>query len=83
MMYKGNYKEDSSWISNTTKWFVDNSGNADVWIGLQTYHSDDNVTKMPADELIKDGKLGMDRGSNGVIYFKWGMNPELDNKKIN
>lgn len=83
MMYKGNYKEDSSWISNTTKWFVDNSGNADVWIGLQTYHSDDNVTKMPADELIKDGKLGMDSGSNGVIYFKWGMNPELDNKKIN
>ena len=83
MMYKGNYKENSDWIKNTTKWFVDNSGDAKVWIGLQTYQSDFNVTDLSADELINDGNYAFDNGAKGVIYFKWGMNQELDNKKIN
>ena len=38
---------------------------------------------MPADELLKDGKFAFDNGADGVIYFKWGMNEELDNKKLN
>ena len=83
MMYKGNYQENSDWIKNTTKWFVDNTGDAEVWIGLQTYQSDFNVTDLSANELIKDGHNAFDNGAKGVIYFKWGMNEELDNKKIN
>ena len=83
MMYKGNYESDSEWIKNTTDWIVKNSGDAKVWVGLQTYQSDFNVTDMPADELLKDGKFAFDNGADGVIYFKWGMNEELDNKKLN
>lgn len=82
MMYKGNYKEDSDWIKDTTRWFVYASGNAKIWIGLQTYQSDFNVTDLPADELITDGKYAFDNGAKGVIYFRWGMNEELENRKI-
>ncbi|SDA55847.1 putative glycoside hydrolase [Methanobrevibacter millerae] len=83
MMYKGNYNENSSWIENTTRWFVDNSGDAEVWCGLQTYDSDYNVTALSADELIKDKDLCFKGGADGVFYFKWGMNNDLESRKIN
>ena len=30
-----------------------------------------------------DIAYAFENGAKGVIYFKWGMNEELDNKKIN
>lgn len=83
MMYKGNYEADSNWVKNTTDWIVKNSGDAKVWVGLQTYQSDFNVSDLPADDLLKDSQISFDNGADGVIYFKWGMNEELDNKKLN
>lgn len=83
MMYKGNYEADSNWVKNTTDWIVKNSGDAKVWVGLQTYQSDFNVTGLTTDDLLKDSQLSFDNGAQGVIYFKWGLNQELDNKKIN
>jgi hypothetical protein len=82
-MYKGNYEADSNWVKNTTDWIVKNSGDAKVWVGLQTYQSDFNVTGLTTDDLLKDSQLSFDNGAQGVIYFKWGLNQELDNKKIN
>ena len=32
---------------------------------------------------VKDSQLSFDNGAQGVIYFKWGINEDLDNKKIN
>ena len=83
MMYKGNYEADSNWVKNTTDWIVKNSGGAKVWVGLQTYQSDFNVTPLPPDDIIKDTHSSFDNGANGVIYFKWGTNHEFDNKKVN
>jgi len=83
MMYKGNYNETSSWFENTTEWFVNNSGDAEIWCGLQTYESDNNISALPASELITDADYCFDGGSKKVIFFRWGMNEELDNKKIN
>lgn len=83
MMYKGNYQQNSSWIQNTTEWFVNNSGDAKIWIGLQTYKSDFNVTKTPVKELMNDQKFAFDNGANGVIYFRWGLNEKLENEKLN
>ena len=83
MMYKGNYEADSNWVKNTTKWIVKNSGGAKVWVGLQTYQSDFNVTPLPPDDIIKDSHSSFDNGADGVIYFKWGTNHEFDNKKVN
>lgn len=82
MMYKGNYEQNSKWVENTTEWFVKNSGDAKVWVGLQTYQSDFNISDTSADELINDAHHASDKGAKGVIYFKWGMNEELDNRKL-
>ena len=83
MMYKGNYNETSSWFENTTEWFVNNSGDAEIWCGLQTYESDNNISALPASELITDADYCFDGGSKKVIFFRWGMNEELENKKLN
>ena len=82
MIYKGNYNQNSSWIKNTTDWYVTNS-DSKVWCGLQTYESDFNTSELPEAEIRKDSNLCFDGGANGVIYFKWGMNDNIDNKKLN
>ena len=82
MMYKGNYNENSDWIKNTTEWFVENSEDAEVWCGLQTYRSDFNVTNISSDELIRDANHCFDGGADGVVFFKWGMNDALDHRKF-
>ncbi|MBQ9025005.1 MAG: hypothetical protein IJ104_01295 [Methanobrevibacter sp.] len=83
MIYKGNYNQNSTWIENTTEWFVNNSGDAEVWCGLQTYESDTNITDLPANELVKDADKCFKGGCDKVIFFRWGMNEELDNRKLN
>ena len=35
MAYRGNFNEDSAWVYNVTKYFVDNSQGSVVWTGLQ------------------------------------------------
>ena len=82
MIYKGNYNQNSSWIKNTTDWYVTNS-DSKVWCGLQTYESDFNTSELPEAEIRKDSNLCFSGGANGVIYFKWGMNDNIDNKKLN
>ena len=81
MMYKGNYKENSSWIKNTTEWFVKNS-KAEVWCAIQTYKSDFNTTELPLSEITNDANLCFDGGAKGVVLFKWGMNKQVDNNKL-
>lgn len=81
MMYKGNYKENSTWIENTTEWFVKNS-KAEVWCGIQTYKSDFNTTALPASEITKDANLCFKGGAKGVVLFKWGMNKAVDDNKL-
>ena len=45
MVYKGNYNSGTSGISSITQWFVETSNGAAVWVGLQTYVSDNDITK--------------------------------------
>ena len=73
MIYKGNYKQNTSWIQTTTQWFVKNSGNAQIWGGLQTYKSDSDVTMLSASELAADSKAVMDGGAAGIALFRWGI----------
>jgi hypothetical protein len=83
MIYKGNYKEDTGWIEHISNWYVINSGDADVWCGLQIYESDNNLTSLPMDEIMKDKDSVFNGGANGAIFFRWGMSDELDHKKLN
>ncbi|WP_407376437.1 pseudomurein-binding repeat-containing protein [Methanobrevibacter sp.] len=72
MIYKGNYGKTTSWITSTTKWFVQNSKGAEIWSGLQGYKSDSDVTKLSLSEITKDCQAGLSGGAKGAIIFRWG-----------
>ena len=73
MIYKGNYAQGTSWIKSTTQKFIDMSNGAEIWTGLQSYYSDDDVSKLPASELKSDSKAGIDGGAKGTILFRFGL----------
>ena len=73
MIYKYNYGQTTSWITKTTKWFVDNSKGAKVWAGLQTYKSDGSVSKLSASELSADINAALKGGADGISLFRYGI----------
>ncbi|MBE6490897.1 MAG: hypothetical protein E7Z83_08585 [Methanobrevibacter sp.] len=78
MIYKGNYGKSTSWITTTTKWFVDNSKGAVIWSGVQSYKSDDDVTKLSTTDLTKDAQAGVNGKATGVMIFRWGITNFVD-----
>ena len=82
MIYKGNYGKSTEWIKTTAKWYVDNSKGAKVWAVLQSYRSDDDVSKLPVSELTTDIKNALAGGSDGVILFRYGLSNLVDFNKI-
>lgn len=75
MQYKGNYQSGSSWLASTTKYF---SKYATVWSGLQTYKSDDDPTKLSANEILKDSKTCLSSGAKGIVLFRYGLCPTIN-----
>ena len=73
MIYKGNYKKTTSWIEETTRWFVKNSKGAKVWAGLQGYKSDEDTSKLPASEITADVGAALKAGAAGAVIFRWGV----------
>ncbi|WP_407424782.1 Ig-like domain repeat protein, partial [Methanobrevibacter sp.] len=82
MIYKGNYGKSTSWIQTTAKWYVDNSKGAKVWAVLQSYKSDDDVTKLSVSALTTDIKSALSGGSNGIIIFRYGLTNLIDFKTV-
>ena len=83
MAYKGNYNSGTSWISSITQWFVENSNGATIWVGLQTYVSDNDITKLSASELSNDAQAAYNGGASGVMMFRWGVCNFIDFNKLN
>ena len=73
MIYKGNYGTGRNWIKSTTSTFISQSKSAEVWSGLQSYHSDSDVSELSASELKKDSKYAQSGGATGVILFRYGL----------
>jgi hypothetical protein len=73
MVYKGNYNAGTSWVTSTTQKFVEMSKGAEIWTGLQSYYSDDDVSRLPVSTLKKDSQAGLDGGAKGVITFRFGL----------
>lgn len=73
MLYKGNYGKTSTWITSTTKWYVQNGAGALVWAALQGYKSDNDVTLLSATELANDVQAAYDGGACGVSVFRYGL----------
>lgn len=78
MIYKGNYASGTSWIQSTTAKFVDMSNGAQIWTGIQSYRSDDDVTSLSSSELLKDYKAAANGGATGVISFRWEISKLID-----
>jgi len=78
MVYKGNYGQSSSWITTTTKWYVDNSKGASVWTGLQTYNSDKDTTLLSVANLNKDINAAYSGGASGAILFRYGISNSVN-----
>ena len=73
MAYKGNYKEDTSWIGKVTSYIVNQTNGKPVVVGLQTYKSDSNVTPLPASELQGDINESLNNGASGYALFRYGL----------
>jgi hypothetical protein len=73
MIYKGNYGKDTAWIGTTTKYIVSQANGKPVIVGLQTYVSDSNLTKIPTSELNQDIKAASDNGASGYALFRYGL----------
>ena len=82
MVYKGNYHQTRSWIKSVTKTFTDQSNGAQVWTGLQSYHSDNNAKKLTQSSLLKDSKAAKKGGAYGVILFRIGISCNFNFKKV-
>jgi len=82
MVYKGNYHQPRSWITSVTKKFVSQSNGAQIWTGLQSYHSDSNPSKLTQKTLRKDAKAAVKGGSIGVMLFRFGISCNFNFKKI-
>lgn len=79
MIYKGNYGAGSSWITTTTKWFVDNcNGGAQIWSGLQAYKSDSDTTILSISQLTTDANAAISGSASGVVLFRYGLSNTLD-----
>jgi len=83
MIYKGNYNQNSAWITTITKWYVSNSAGAAVWVGLQGYVSDNDVTVLSTTALTQDVKAAYDGGAYGVSIFRYGLTNLIDFKNYN
>ncbi len=73
MMYKGNYNQGSYWVETTTRYFAENSGDANVLVSLQTYASDDDITQLQVSELNNDIAEAYIGGTDGVAFFRYGL----------
>ena len=78
MIYKGNYASGTSWIQSTTDKFVKMSNGAQIWAGIQSYRSDDDVTSLSSSELLKDYKSAANGGATGVVSFRWEISKLID-----
>ena len=76
MQYKGNYKSNTTWLKEITKFFVDSK--ATIWSGLQGYKSDNDTTLLSSSELLTDAKACLSAGAKGVVLFRYGMSATIN-----
>ena len=83
MLYKGNYGQSSSWIKTQTASYVKAVGsNAKIWVGLQSYKSDDDLTKLSISALSQDAANAIKGGANGIALFRYGLTNFINMTRI-
>ena len=82
MIYKGNYGKTSSWITTVAKWYKDNSKGAKVWAGIQTFGSDNNITRLSVTDLSNDINSALNGKSDGVVLYRYGIANSVNFNKL-
>ena len=82
MTYKGNYGQKTGWIKSVTSTFVKQSKGAQLWAGLQSYKSDNDVSKLSQSELIKDARAAKSAGATGIVLFRVGISHNFYFNKV-
>ena len=89
MIYRYSYNADrgAGWISNTARWFAENSAEADVWGGVLTYkplnESESQISTLTKEQLLIDCKALAGTGAKGAVLFRWGIVNMCDLSEIN
>ncbi len=82
MIYTGNFRENATWVRDTTKWFVENSKGAKVFTGLQGYTVNDIeeevIFNSPSSQISIEIKAAEEGGSVGAIIFRYGVCNDID-----
>lgn len=79
MIYRYDYygeDKSSEWVSGLTRWFVENKGEAQVWVGIQTYSvnlEDKTPIPLDADAIMKECDIIKAAGAEGVALFRHGL----------
>ena len=60
------------WVKELTSWFASKAGEADVWVGIQTY-SVNTDNKKTTDLKLAEYKLVKCAGADGVVLFRHGL----------
>lgn len=82
MVYKGNYHQNTPWIKSVTNTFAKQSNGAQIWTGLQSYYSDNNVNSLPHSVLLKDAKAAKEGGAKGIVLFRIGISCNFNFKWV-
>ncbi|MBV1755337.1 MAG: hypothetical protein KMY52_07160, partial [Methanobacterium sp.] len=80
MIYRGNFNQTIDWVGTVTSYIVNQAGGTQVWAALLSYHSDANITAVPANVLMADLIEALDKGASGYAIFRFGI---LDNSFYN
>ncbi len=78
MIYKGNYRKNTTWIAYVTDYIVNAANGTPVVAGLQTYMSDTYAIPIPSSELEGDIQAALDNGSYGYVLFRYGLTDEFE-----
>lgn len=79
MIYRYDYygeNKTTEWVSGLTRWFVENKGDAQVWVGIQTYSvnlEDKTPIPLDADAIMKECDIIKAAGAEGVALFRHGL----------
>ena len=67
MVYTANYRQNVTWVKETTEWFVDNSKGAEVWTGLQGYavndYDEEYISSTPVSQMANEINAALSSGS--------------------
>jgi len=69
MVYKYAFGKNNNWIKKTTQWYINNSGNAKVWVGLEVY--DKKIKPLSPQKMISSSKAALKGGADGLVLFRF------------